>query len=93
MAIRVQVPGPLRTLTAGAAEVQVEATSVEGLVEALQARHVGFRDRLLDAGGQLRSYVRVFVNEEDVRFLQAEKTPLREGDVVSIVPAIAGGLA
>lgn len=67
MAIRVQIPVPLRTLTGGAAEVGV------------------------DASGELRSYVRVFVNEEDVRFLGGKATPLKAGDVVAIVPAIAGG--
>jgi molybdopterin synthase sulfur carrier subunit len=91
MAVKVQIPGPLRSLTAGAAEVDVEASDVARLVEVLQERHPGFRERLLDASGQLRSYVRVFVNEEDVRSLQRQATPLKAGDVVAIVPAIAGG--
>ena len=91
MAVKVQIPGPLRPLTAGAAEVQVDATTVAALVEALQERHAGFRERLLDPSGKLRSYVRIFVNGEDVRSLQAEATVLSEGDVVAIVPAIAGG--
>ncbi len=91
MAVRVQIPGALRSLCGGAAELEVEATDVLGLIEALQARHPGFRERLLDGSGQLRSYVRVFVNDEDVRQLQQQATPLRAGDVVAIVPAIAGG--
>ena len=91
MAVRVQIPGPLRTLTAGAAELEVEALTVAGLVEALEARHAGFRERLLDPSGRVRSYVRIFVNDEDVRVLQAEATALGEGDIVAIVPAIAGG--
>ena len=91
MPVKVQIPGPLRSLTAGAAEVEVEADDVAHLLDALSDRHPGFRERLLDASGQLRSYVRVFVNDEDVRSLQRQATPLKPGDVVAIVPAIAGG--
>jgi sulfur-carrier protein len=91
MAIRVQIPAPLRSLTAGSAELAVEAEDVASLVEALENAHTGMRDRLCDPGGELRSYVRLFVNEEDIRFLEGKKTPLKAGDVVAIVPAIAGG--
>ena len=91
MAIRVQVPAPLRSLTGGSAELSVEAHDVASLVDALEAAHKGMRDRLYDPAGELRSYVRLFVNEEDVRFLDGKKTPLKAGDVVAIVPAIAGG--
>lgn len=93
MAIRVQIPAPLRSLTGGADEVQVEASDIASLIEALDGKHKGFKDRLYDASGQLRSYVRLFVNEEDVRFLDNEKTALKAGDTVAIVPAIAGGLS
>lgn len=91
MAIRVQIPTPLRNLTGGAAEVEVEAGDVAALVAALEARYPGIQARLLDASGQLRSYVRVFVNEEDVRFLNDQATVLAAGDRVAIIPAIAGG--
>jgi sulfur-carrier protein len=91
MAIRVQIPGPLRPLTGGAAEVEVEATDVGGLIEALEARHRGIRERLLDASGELRSYVRVFVDDQDVRTLRGKDTLLAPGATVAIVPAIAGG--
>lgn len=91
MAIQVQIPAPLRGLTGGAAEVNVEAGDVGALVEALEARHPGLKARLLDASGNLRSYVRLFVNDEDVRFLQDKETALKAGDRVAIVPAIAGG--
>ena len=93
MAIRVQIPAPLRPLTGGADEVEIEAQDVAGLVDALEARHKGLRERLYDGSGELRSYVRLFVNEEDVRFLDGKKTALKAGDTVAIVPAIAGGLA
>lgn len=91
MAIQVQIPAPLRPLTGGVDQVEIEATDVATLVDALEARHPGMQARLLDAGGNLRSYVRVFVNDEDVRFLQGKQTTLKAGDRVSIVPAIAGG--
>jgi len=91
MAIRVQIPAPLRSLTGGADEVEVEASDVAGLIEALDRRHKGFKDRLCDPSGELRNYVRIFLNEEDIRFLSERATPLKAGDVVAIVPAIAGG--
>jgi molybdopterin synthase sulfur carrier subunit len=91
MAIKVQIPAPLRSLTGGADQVEVEAQDVASLVDALEARHKGLRDRLYDGAGELRSYVRVFLNEEDIRFLDGKKTALKAGDTVTIVPAIAGG--
>jgi len=91
MAIRVQIPSPLRPLTGGAETVEVEASNIGGLIEALEARHKGVKGRLCDEAGNLRSYVRVFVNDEDARFLGDLAAPLKPGDSVSIVPAIAGG--
>ena len=91
MAVNVQIPAPLRGLAGGAAEVRLEAGTVRQVVDELQARHAGFRERLLDESGRLKPYVRVFVNQDDVRSLENEATPLRDGDVVAIVPAIAGG--
>lgn len=87
----VQIPSPLRPLTCGAEEVEIEAGDVAGLIEGLDTRHKGLKDRLCDASGNLRSYVRIFVNDEDIRFLQEKGTPLKPGDRVAIVPAIAGG--
>jgi len=91
MAVRVQIPSPLRPLTGGAEQVEVEAQDVAGLIDGLESRHKGMRDRLCQPTGELRSYVRIFVNDEDIRFLQEKQTPLKPGDTVSIVPAIAGG--
>ncbi|HEX6739086.1 MAG TPA: MoaD/ThiS family protein [Vicinamibacteria bacterium] len=93
MSILVNIPSPLRSLTGGAAEVQLEAADVASLITALEDRHRGLRERLLGADGQLRSYVRIFVNDEDVRFLEGVGTSLRPGDTVAIVPAVAGGCA
>lgn len=91
MAVKVQIPSALRGLTGGAAEVEVEAADVASLVDALEARHKGLRGRLLDDSGKLRSYVRVFVNDEDVRTRGGKSAALAPGDTVTIVPAIAGG--
>ena len=91
MPVKVQIPAPLRTLTAGAAEVEVEAANVQGVIDALEGKYKGVKSRLCDEDGRLRSYVRVFVNGEDVRGLGDAKAPLKSGDSVSIVPAIAGG--
>lgn len=93
MAVKVQIPAPLRSLTAGAAEVEVEASTLQGLLDALETRFPGVKSRLCDEQGRLRSYVRVFVNGEDARTLGDASAPLRSGDTVSIVPAIAGGRA
>lgn len=91
MAVRVLIPSPLRPLTGGAAEVEADGPDIGSLIEDLESRHKGLRDRLCDGAGNLRSYVRIFVNDEDVRFLQQKATPLKPGDRVAIVPAIAGG--
>ena len=88
MPIRVQIPGPLRPLTGGASEVEVEtAADLTALISLLDERHRGVRDRLLEPSGALRKHVRIFVNDEDVRALQQESTPLSSGDRVAIVPA------
>ncbi len=93
MSIKVQIPSPLRSLTGGAQEVQVDAADVSALIEGLESRHHGLKEKLVDPDGNLRSYVRIFVNDEDVRFLEDKKTALKPGDTVAIVPAIAGGAA
>jgi sulfur-carrier protein len=86
-----RIPGPLRRLSDGAVTVDVEAHDLESAIEALDARHPGFRDRLLDENGDLRQFVNVYLNDEDVRYLQKEATPVKDGDTISIVPSIAGG--
>ena len=91
MPVKVLIPTPLRNLTANAAEVQVEAKDIAALVAALEAKHPGLKERLCDDAGKLRRFVNVYLNEEDIRFMQSEATALKDGDEVSIVPAIAGG--
>ncbi|APB34430.1 Molybdopterin converting factor, small subunit [Gloeomargarita lithophora Alchichica-D10] len=91
MAVRVLIPTPLQKLTQAQDTVECEAQSVAQLVESLEQSWPGMKTRLCDESGQIRRFVNVFVNSEDIRFLQGRETPLQDGDEVSIVPAIAGG--
>jgi molybdopterin synthase sulfur carrier subunit len=91
MAVPVRIPTPLRTVTQGAAEVQAAGATVSAVIEDLERQFPGLRDRLIDEGGELRRFINIYVNEEDIRFLEGAKTTLKAGDSVSIVPAIAGG--
>jgi molybdopterin synthase sulfur carrier subunit len=89
--IKVRIPTPLRPLTKGQGEVETKAGSVVEMIEVLNSTHPGIKDRLCDETGELRRFVNIYVNEEDIRFLTGKDTPLKDGDEVSIVPAIAGG--
>ncbi|MBI2160667.1 MAG: MoaD/ThiS family protein [Candidatus Rokubacteria bacterium] len=91
MPLLVRIPTPLRTLTKGAAEIQARGDTVESLVDDLERQFPGLKERLVDETGELRRFINIYVNQEDIRFLQAKKTALKDGDEVSIVPAIAGG--
>ena len=88
--ITVRIPTPLRTLTGGNEQVEVEGATVREAIEALERKAPGIRDRLLDDKG-VRRFVNIYDNEEDIRFLDNLDTQVKEGDAVSIVPAIAGG--
>jgi molybdopterin synthase sulfur carrier subunit len=90
MAVKVRIPTPLQRLTQGKEEVEGKAGSVIELIGELETRYPGIAERISE-GGKVRRFVNVYVNEEDIRFLQAEMTPVKDGDEVSIVPAIAGG--
>jgi molybdopterin synthase sulfur carrier subunit len=90
MAITVRIPTPLRTLTGGADEVSIEAGTVGELIDNLERKHPGIKERLCDDKG-VRRFVNIYANEEDIRFLDNLATQLKDGDSVSIVPAIAGG--
>ena len=91
MAITVRIPTPLQRLTHGQSEVQADGSTVKNLLEDLNRRYPGVKERICDENGKLRRFVNVFVNEEDIRFMQGDDTPLKDGDEVSIIPAIAGG--
>jgi molybdopterin converting factor small subunit len=90
MSTIVRIPTPLRTLTGGQDEVSAEGRTVAELIENLEKKHPGIRDRLVDDKG-VRRFVNIYIGEEDIRFLDGLKTELKAGDAVSIVPAIAGG--
>ena len=87
----VRIPTQLRTLAGGAAEVDVEGSTVGEVLKALDAAHPGFSTRLFDDAGGLRRFVNVFVADEDVRFADGLDTPVEPGQTVSIIPAVAGG--
>jgi molybdopterin synthase sulfur carrier subunit len=91
MSIKVRIPTPLQKLTANADEVEVEADSVGELIENLEKKFPGMKERLTDEKGKIRRFVNIYVNEEDIRFKEMENTKLSSGDEVSIIPAIAGG--
>ena len=86
-----RIPGPLRRLSEGQITVAVEASDLGAAIEALDARYPGFRDRLLDDKGELRQFVNVYLNDEDVRLGSGLKAKVDDKDEISIVPAVAGG--
>ena len=91
MSVTVRIPTPLQRLTNGQGEVVCDGTTVNELLTDLERRHPGIKERICDESGKLRRFVNVFVNEEDIRFLKGEQTAVKDGDDVSIIPAIAGG--
>ncbi|MDE2715594.1 MAG: MoaD/ThiS family protein [Dehalococcoidia bacterium] len=91
MSIVVRIPTPLRRLTDGQDKVDVEGDSLGDVIDAMNEQYPGIRERICDDQGQLRNFVNVYVNGEDVRFLQGLETPTSSGDEVSVVPAVAGG--
>ena len=88
---KVRIPTPLRRYTGGRDEVTVAGKTLREVLKNLDTEHDGIRDRICDPDGGLRRFVNVFLNDEDVRYLSGLDTPVKEDDVVSIVPAIAGG--
>ncbi len=93
MSIKVRIPTPLQKLTNNQSEVMLEANNINELLAGLEKQYPGIKERLCDAEGKLRRFVNVYVNEEDIRFMQGQDTALKVGDDISIIPAIAGGAA
>ena len=91
MPVTVRIPSVLRNLTAGQENLSITASTIDELLTAIEAAHPGVKARLCDEQGKLRRFVNVFVGEEDIRFLDGQKTALKDGEFVDIVPAIAGG--
>ena len=91
MSVLVRIPTPLRRMTNGQDKVEMESANLSELVDKLDAEYPGFKERLVDENGELRYFVNIYVNGEDVRFLKGLETSTDSGDEVSIVPAVAGG--
>jgi len=89
--VTVNIPTPLRRLTGGQSRVQASGATVLAVIEDLEARFPGIRDRLLDENGELKRFINIYVNEDEIRTLQGKETPVTAGDRISIVPAMAGG--
>ena len=92
MSVLVRIPTPLRRMTNGQDKVEMESSNLSELVEKLDSEYPGFKERLVDENGELRYFVNIYVNGEDVRFLKGLETATSTGDEVSIVPAVAGGV-
>ena len=88
--ITVRIPTPLRSLTGGEEQVQAPGETVKAVIDTLEKKHPGLRDRLLDDNG-VRRFVNIYVGDEDIRFLDCLETKLKSGDEIRIVPALAGG--
>jgi molybdopterin synthase sulfur carrier subunit len=91
MPVTVRIPTPMRALAKGNANVQAKGDTVDDLIGDLERQFPGLRERLVDEAGELRRFINIYVNQEDIRFLDNRATRLKDGDEVAIVPAIAGG--
>ena len=91
MAVTVRIPTTMRPISGGASTVSVEGATLKDVLANLNAAHNGFQERLFDANGDLHKFVNIFVSDDDVRYLQGLDTPVKDGDTVSIIPAVAGG--
>jgi len=91
MSVLIRIPTPLRRMTNGESKVEIDSSDVGDMVEKLDSSYPGLKARLVDENGDLRYFVNIYLNGEDVRFLQGLDTATKSGDEVSIVPAVAGG--
>ncbi len=92
MSVRVRVPTPLRKFTEGSDEVAANGDTIMAMFDDLEQNHPGIKERIMDETGKVRRFVNVYVNGDDIRFLKNVDTALKDGDSISIVPAIAGGM-
>jgi molybdopterin synthase sulfur carrier subunit len=91
MPVNVRIPPILRETTGGERAVESSAPTVAAVLADIEQKHPGFRDRLFSDDGELRRFVNIYVNDEDIRYLEQLNTPVRDGDTLSILPAVAGG--
>jgi molybdopterin synthase sulfur carrier subunit len=89
--VKIRIPTPLRPLTGGKSEIETHASDIQAMIESLNGQFPGLKSRICDDSGEIRRFVNIYLNEEDIRFMKGKDTPLKDGDEVSIVPAIAGG--
>ena len=87
----IRIPTPLRKLTQGKEEITASGATVGALIASLESGYPGLKERICDENGQVRKFVNIFANDEDIRFLKGLDTPVKDADEISIVPAIAGG--
>ena len=91
MAIKVRIPTPLMKLTDNQSEVSAEGETIADIINNLEDQFNGIKDRICEENGSPRRFINIYINEEDIRFLEGEKTTVKDGDEISIIPAIAGG--
>ncbi len=92
MSVTVRIPTPLRKLTGNQSEIEIDGETVESLIGNMEASYPGIKDRICDESGKVRRFINIYINEEDIRFLDGTETTVKAGDRISIVPAIAGGV-
>ena len=92
MAIKVRIPTPLMKLTDNQSEVSAEGETISDIINNLENQFNGIKDRICEENGSPRRFINIYINEEDIRFLEGEKTAVKDGDQISIIPAIAGGV-
>ena len=91
MSIKVRIPTPLQKITQNKAEIESSGANIREVIDDLERNFPGIKERICDEKGNIRRFINIYVNEEDVRFLKQDQTSLKDGDEVSIIPAIAGG--
>ena len=92
MAIKVRIPTPLMKLTDNQSEVSAEGETITEIIDNLENQFNGIKERICEENGAPRRFINIYINEEDIRFLEGEKTVVKDGDEISIIPAIAGGI-
>jgi MoaD family protein len=91
MPVKVRIPTPLMKLTNNQAEISAEGETIADILNNLESQFAGIKERICEENGTPRRFINIYLNEEDIRFLDGEKTKIKDGDEISIIPAIAGG--
>ena len=91
MPVKVRIPTPLMKLTNNQAEISAEGETIADILNNLESQFAGIKERICEENGTPRRFINIYLNEEDIRFLEGDKTQIKDGDEISIIPAIAGG--